>query len=325
MVPARFLFQSAKARRRLKQRLFILGTIFLFGACFAYYSIQSKASEANPIANLVSHLRRFEDGRCNPKFVFSDPLFREQVQHLTPRDVAEAVITASRYTGAIVDVGANKGWPVTRMALKIGGRNVYSVEPDDRNFNDLSSRNFSPDAKEGDFKFKPILGAAGKEAGMIKMMFHQDRDDFTCVNCLSDKSDKVDAKEVKLYAMQDVVDEKEVCLFKTDTQGFELSVLQGSEKLFDENKVRYLLVEFDPKLLQRRENAINLLNYLENQGFTCAHLKCVSFEKGMLPSPFGLKIERQSFNSFVDHLEKDKSYTDLFCSRTPSCFPVIRK
>ena len=327
MSPRFFNPHSKKARRRFRRRIILIVTSLLFLFVGTFYLLQIKhvvqeQQQPDPIKSLILRLRELENAACRPAgqtLQVSDPFFRVEVQGLTPFDIVRGIVEGSTYTGAIVDVGANKGWPVTHVALKTGGRSVYSIEPDERNFDVLKSKYFAPNARHDKYKYIPILGAAGKEEGMAKMMFHKDRDDFTCMNCLDLKKEKVYEKEVKIHAMQNVVDEKEITLFKTDTQGFELNVLQGSKVLLDQKKIRYLLVEFDPKLLRTRENAIELLTFIENQGFKCAHLKTMTFEKGFTPTPFGRKVEKATFNAFIDHLEASKLYTDLFCFHPPNC------
>lgn len=245
---------------------------------------------------------------------------RIQLQKMTPKDVAQIVLFSSQYSGAVVDVGANKGWPVTRLALKAGGRNVYSIEPDERNFKELRKLRFVSKGRSKRFKYHPVLGAAGREKGSAKMMFHKKRNDFTCMNCLDVKKENVFQKEVRVFSVDGVArDEGQILLLKTDTQGFELSVLRGSKRFLNGNKIRYMLIEFDPKLLRSKENALALLDFTHGHGLQCHHLKYVTREKEKVYLAFEDKIEPSSFGSFVDHLIANNAYTDLFCIRSPYC------
>lgn len=97
-----------------------------------------------------------------------------------PRDAADAVLAAKGAGGVasavVVDVGANKGWPVTKLSLQVGVARVVSIEPDKRNFEVLRKL---PQANP-DTYYAPMRGAAGRNPGKQSMMFHKLRDDFTC-------------------------------------------------------------------------------------------------------------------------------------------------
>lgn len=103
----------------------------------------------------------------------------------TPRDACDALLGAlgEEAVGAavVVDVGANKGWPVTRLGLQYGVARVFSVEPDKRNFDVLQKL---PKARTST-QYTPMRGAAGRTAGKQQMMFHKKRDDFTCTFSLA--------------------------------------------------------------------------------------------------------------------------------------------
>ena len=74
--------------------------------------------------------------------------------------------------------------------------------------------------------------------------------------------------------MDDLVDvSQELFLFKTDTQGFEMDVLQGAQRVLSSNQVFFLLVEFSYGLLKRaKTDPVALINFIYDFGFVCTYM-----------------------------------------------------
>lgn len=234
-----------------------------------------------------------------------------------PIDAAQALIPND--AAAVIDVGANKGYPVTKVALMKTARIVISVEPDDRNYKVLkNSRNINS-------TFHPVKGAAGREPGQATMLFHKERDDFTCFNCLDRKKSSVFTQNVQIYTVDELVSSKlakdeHVALFKTDTQGFEADVLAGARMLLPSQRLRAVLVEFDPKLLRTKERALDVLDRLLSSDLQCVHLAFAGLSKNPhAPKPYysSQPIDKKHANRFYEFVKHTGGYTDLMCLRQP--------
>lgn len=182
---------------------------------------------------------------------------------------------------AVIDVGANGGYPVTIMAVTHGVRWIVSVEPDMRNFKRLT--HIFPEKKHEQYvHYIAVHGAASDTKGIVTMKFHRDRNDFTCIDCLDVRKEEVSTSEVEKWTVdgfffeddlqhasiqsdssievfKDLQDSR-VLLFKTDTQGHEREVLRGAEKLLKSGRVDNLIIEFDPKLVRTKDNAISVIS-----------------------------------------------------------------
>jgi hypothetical protein len=120
----------------------------------------------------------------------------------SPRDVTDAVLQegdATRHS-VVIDVGANGGWPVTRLGLERTVGHVLSIEPDSRNFVRLIKLQVPNGSAT---RYVPYKGAAARNAGKQMMSFHKSRDDFTCFTCLNTSGSKPEVyqSEVDVYTV----------------------------------------------------------------------------------------------------------------------------
>ena len=83
-----------------------------------------------------------------------------------------------------------------------------------------------------------------------------------------------DTVEIAVKRVDDVVDASQMLfLFKTDTQGFEMNVLRGSQRVLNGEQVFLLLVEFSFYLLNRAgTDPIDLLDLIYDFGFVCTYM-----------------------------------------------------
>ena len=76
--------------------------------------------------------------------------------------------------------------------------------------------------------------------------------------------------DVKALRLDAVVANQDVHLLKIDTQGHELSVLRGAQRLFEEERINIVELEFWPKGMEAGGvNAVEVLDYLHGFGFMC--------------------------------------------------------
>ena len=128
------------------------------------------------------------------------------------------------------------------------------------------------------------------------------------------------------------VGDRDVFLLKTDTQGYEMSVLEGATQVLKKGNVKFLLIEFSYILLNKAGTShIDLINYVYDHGYMCTYLgfhTVTEKVKGeprfsMVDAPQFDKDELSvSFEMFVKSLEivvaPDAPYgtpgwSDLFC------------
>lgn len=244
----------------------------------------------------------------------------------TPRDVADAILRDMNADDGVIDVGANRGYPVSRLALTRSAPWLLSVEPDARNFATLSKLK-----RDKRTRYLAVNGAASSEKGEAEIAFHKDRDDFTCFHCLDKSKAEVSTKKVHVYTVTELVARLHpqvllkstsgsskgvrILLFKTDTQGHEGSVLIGAREVM--GFVRNVLMEFDPKLLRSKENAMAVMKELFDARFECVQLKFAGkLTEGYVSSFQGRRvISRGTAGEFYDSVVKSGAYTDVFCSK----------
>jgi len=111
--------------------------------------------------------------------------------------------------------------------------------------------------------------AASDKEGVIRFQETLDSTGFTAATT----TNKEGTIEVTTKRVDDLVSSQELFLFKTDTQGFEMDVLQGARRVLSGNQVFLLLVEFSYGLLNRAgTDPVTLLNLIYDLGFVCTYM-----------------------------------------------------
>lgn len=216
--------------------------------------------------------------------------------------------------GAVVDVGANGGWPVTRLALQRGVSHVVAVEPNPANLRVLRGL----PVHAGMTAYTPVAGAVADERGIRPMTFHTERDDWGCFTCLDKNKPGVVSQSVEVFTVDELLMEwvppqEQVLLLKTDTQGYEAHVLGGAAAALAAGRVAHVLVEYDPRLLGRRETGLRVLTTLIEAHFGCVHL---AFTASSATHPLwgaGVAVTADTAGAFHDWAVAQGGYTDLFC------------
>lgn len=233
----------------------------------------------------------------------------------TPRDAADALLRHLSQIlpeSGVIDVGANKGYPVTSLALKSNPKWVVSIEPDQRNFGVLSRIKPSHSTI-----FQPTLGAISETPGKMDMAFHKTRDDFTCFNCLNTSRDEVTVQSVDVHTLDSLVSQfsDKVALLKTDTQGHEASVLSSAPRLLQSGRVQAVLMEFDPTLLLKYENAETAVSIITQAGLRCISLVFAGLNRAEQFPFYGEEVTASSLPKFWTYVTELNKYTDLLCLR----------
>lgn len=107
----------------------------------------------------------------------------------------------------------------------------------------------------------------------------------------------------------------QVLLLKTDTQGFEADVLTGAVDLMKQNKIRYVILEYDVGLLRTPEIAAEVLELLLSNGFSCSHVRFDDrkIKKSLVPGFADRPFTWQDILSFRNFVKGETGYTNVFC------------
>ena len=234
---------------------------------------------------------------------------------ITPQSAVEKLIqhlAKSPSPAVLIDVGAHLGQEAL-LAVK-SGVVVNSFEPDPRNCKKIEGTHASYLAN-GMMVLR--CGAASSKSGQMKMSINDEHSD--CVGCLAGNKNVHGVKEitVPVYAIDDIFFKEvsaQTYVIKTDTQGFELSVLEGANKLISKGLVPHIIVEFDPHLLDKQgpETAVQLLRFLDTHGYMCMDLSWLP-EKGKTKDQTSLILNNRDFIAAL-RAHEGWAFTDLLCS-----------
>jgi len=165
----------------------------------------------------------------------------------------------------VFDVGANVGQTAELITQHFPDSTTYSFEPVPRTF-DLLTERMKPFAN-----VKPVNIAFGDQAGQAEILTIPFSERNTLlVNRREKKASDTEEEMVTVnidtvahFCLQKNIES--INLLKIDTEGFEINVLKGSEKLLKEGKIDYILAEctfYQPENLDPHGDFVEILNYL---------------------------------------------------------------
>lgn len=161
----------------------------------------------------------------------------------------------------VVDIGANIGF-YTTIFLKLVGKNgkVYAFEPDALNFKHLV-RNTEKYANAVNNNT-----AVSDKSGKIKLYRYALNVEFKTY----DIGESTDFVEIDCITLDDYFKNGEqVDVVKTDTEGFDYSVINGMKELVRRSKNIVLITEFWPYMLDRAGvDPGEFINGIKQMGFT---------------------------------------------------------
>lgn len=108
---------------------------------------------------------------------------------------------------------------------------------------------------------------------------------------------------------------EQIFLLKTDTQGFELGVLQGAHNLLKEQRVRFILLEMSIFLMPgKKADASQVMQILGEAGFFCVEMpwhtptnaECGDYVSNNNPDKWLTEL-------LAAHQEKNGCFTDVLC------------
>jgi FkbM family methyltransferase len=166
----------------------------------------------------------------------------------------------------IVEVGAYDGTITKQMASQNNVKKVYSFEPTPSKVATIKS-NFAPVKHKVKFTNAAISNYTGSATFYVPY-----GDTGSAEDSLANQkyhTGNAQAIEVPVLRLDDVVKEH-VDFLVTDTQGNELHVLLGAEKLIDQYGIDFIQLEYIPKMSAANgENLGDALHFLHDKGYVC--------------------------------------------------------
>lgn len=166
----------------------------------------------------------------------------------------------------LFDVGANQGQSVKSFQSACPSSQIHSFEPSKICFEVL--KNNFPNSKNLKLNNK----AVGSEKGSLKFNEYS----WSALNSLLKrsftKSEIIDNYLVDVITIDDYCEENKIVkinVLKTDTEGYELEVLKGAEKMMNENSIQFIYCEiFFYENYIDQSSFGDIYNYLLHKGFS---------------------------------------------------------
>jgi len=193
----------------------------------------------------------------------------------------------------VIDVGANVGFFTLRFAQWVGGGEVISIEPEDRNYQNL----ISALKRKGLFgRVRALKAVAAATAGRM----------FLEINHLHPADHKLSRDDtgtvVDAVRLDDLVQNKRALrpsLVKIDVQGAEMLVLQGAPDILRLSGPA-LFVELQEEGLQKFGSSVSaILDHLSRSGYEPYWLMRAGPHRKTSPAEIHAKVAR---NGYVDVL-----------------------
>lgn len=167
-------------------------------------------------------------------------------------------------TATIFDVGAHVGDIAQLFSSAYPSATIYCFEPSPETFNTLV-RNCRGK------RITPVNMAVGSQVGQEEMYAVKDSLLNSLVNSLNSPrrpdSSRITVNVTTLDQFCDEHDVHFIDMLKTDTEGYELEVLKGAQRLLTERRIGAIYVECAIGRYDRHVSAGDLLEFLKAYGF----------------------------------------------------------
>jgi FkbM family methyltransferase len=229
-------------------------------------------------------LHRFGyDVRYEPQLRFDDTgidKFVDISRHLSAKPV-------------VLDIGANVGQTITAVRRAFPDATIHAFEPSPLTFAELERK------CGGLPRVHLNCVALGRRRSTVQFSQYEDSQFSSVLPPGPDATTRVvSTVSVSLRSVDDYCAEHGIAyvdLLKTDTQGFELEVLSGADRMFGEGRVSLVLVELIFSADYARQARYHeILRYLDERGFQAMAFYDAYYVKGRLVSCNALLVRRSS-------------------------------
>lgn len=213
----------------------------------------------------------------HPNIFMQGVMYHDLTKRSEPyeREVTEKICKLLSLGDTFVDVGAHIGW-FTLLAASIVGHvgRVLAIEPDKANFGFLE-RQINLNRINGSVRIKRC--ALTDEMKEVVLFHNSDNDGGHAIwpvwkhdfNKKSLKSLKVN--KVQGMTLDEICEQNQITyidLLKIDTEGAEVKVLQGAEKLLSNHRIKHVIAEVNEFGLDQLGNSPKeLIGLMTNHGY----------------------------------------------------------
>ncbi|HEV7333490.1 MAG TPA: FkbM family methyltransferase [Flavisolibacter sp.] len=192
----------------------------------------------------------------------------------------------------VFDIGANVGQSALKYITLFPNADIYSFEPVKSTYSQLVSNT------KHHSRIHPFHIGMGKEKGSLKININSN----STINSLLRPSENNSAEEITIDTVADFCSSQgiqSIDFLKTDTEGYDLFVLEGCKPMLQKQQIKVVMVECEP---------VATSNYF------------VSIEDlGAFLSPFGYKL----FGIYEQQLDWDGKKSVLFFNAVFVCPELI--
>ncbi len=169
----------------------------------------------------------------------------------------------------VFDVGAYTGGYAEKINTNFSNPNIFSFEPQPFNYEQISNKFKSFD------NIKLLNIAVGEEKGKIYLFDSKKGGDSQLASCFKNVIEVNYAQESTKYEVDlDTIDNifeinnlNHIDILKIDTEGNELNVLKGAQKLIENNKINIIQFEFNNMNVVSRTFFRDFVELLSNYDF----------------------------------------------------------
>jgi len=160
-----------------------------------------------------------------------------------------------------IDVGANLG--LSSIPSSINGNKTIAIEPLNDNYIFLLENK-----KINNLDFDLLKYAIGENEGINKIYSGEQTD---CASMILDSVKLIENsenyEEVEIKRLDNLIQDDNLFI-KIDVQGYEMSVLKSMNKLLDQNKVKFILIEMENRFLIKGGSSVDEVHtFLTDRGF----------------------------------------------------------
>ena len=176
-----------------------------------------------------------------------------------------------------IDVGTHKGEFLSFLLTIKGIQEIHAFEPQ-KEIYDLLNLNFGKNKKiilnnEGvsDINSTREMSLNSLTSTSTFSTINKSSSWFKFKNLILNKKNsfqkKIKVKTIRLDEYFEVKNINKIDLLKVDTEGHEIKVLNGAKKIFENDKIKYLLIEIHGSNMYKDYRSSDIYSFLEEKNF----------------------------------------------------------